>query len=77
MRLRLAALNRVLEIGCGIGTESVNFVRAGAELTVVELSKESLALTRQRFKVYGLQATFLHGNAEEMDRVLTSVLVRC
>jgi 2-polyprenyl-3-methyl-5-hydroxy-6-metoxy-1,4-benzoquinol methylase len=59
----------VLELGCGLGTESVNFARHGAELTVVELSQTSLDLARQRFEVYGLHADFHQANAEELDQV--------
>jgi SAM-dependent methyltransferase len=60
----------VLEIGCGIGTDSVNFARNGANLTIVELSSESLAITKRRLELEGLQANLLNGNAEELDQVL-------
>jgi len=61
---------RVLEIGCGLGTDAVNFARAGADVTVVELSDESLSLCRQRFAVYGLTGRFFKGNVEELSRVV-------
>src|SRR5258708_7679052 len=62
----------VLEIGCGIGTDSINFARHGAKLDIVELSPESLAITQKRFHIYGLQANFVNGDAEELERLLTS-----
>ena len=60
----------VLEIGCGIGTDSVNFARAGANLTIVELSDKSLDVCKSRFQIEGLQATFILGNSEELCSLL-------
>lgn len=59
---------RVLEVGCGIGTDTINFARAGASVTAVDLSGESLKLAKQRAKVYGLeeQISFYQANAEEL-----------
>jgi len=57
---------RVLEIGAGIGTMAINFARAGADYTGVELSDVSLDLTRRRFEVYGYAGRFYQGNAEEL-----------
>jgi SAM-dependent methyltransferase len=61
---------KVLEIGCGIGTDSINFARAGAEVTVIDLSDESLELCKKRFDVYGLKANFYRGDAEELSAVV-------
>ena len=63
---------RVLEIGCGIGTDTINFARHGALVTVVELSEKSLKIAKQRAEVYGLQdrIRFYCGNAEELSRFL-------
>jgi 2-polyprenyl-3-methyl-5-hydroxy-6-metoxy-1,4-benzoquinol methylase len=57
---------RVLEIGCGIGTDTINFARQGAEITVAELSDESIRVAEQRAAVFGLsdQISFHNGNAE-------------
>jgi ubiquinone/menaquinone biosynthesis C-methylase UbiE len=58
---------RVLEIGCGLGTDAVNFARAGAEYTGVDLSSVSLDLAKQRFAAFGLDGGFVHSNAEALE----------
>lgn len=58
---------KVLEIGCGIGTDSINFARAGAELSIVELSTESMKICQQRFGVYGLHADLHNINCEDLS----------
>lgn len=61
---------RVLEIGCGIGTDTVSFARHGASVTAVDLSQKSIEVAQSRTEVYGLQdqVEFFCGNAEELDR---------
>jgi len=63
---------RVLEIGCGIGTDTMNFARAGAMVTAVDLSAASLAVARQRAELFGLddRITFINGNAEDLGATL-------
>lgn len=60
---------KVLEIGCGIGTDTMNFARAGAQVTAVDLSSESLALAKKRAEVFGLQEqiSFYEANAERLS----------
>jgi 2-polyprenyl-3-methyl-5-hydroxy-6-metoxy-1,4-benzoquinol methylase len=64
---------RVLEVGCGIGTDSINFARAGARLTAVDLSSESLRIAAQRADVMGVadDIEFIQANAEELTSTLT------
>jgi 2-polyprenyl-3-methyl-5-hydroxy-6-metoxy-1,4-benzoquinol methylase len=58
----------VLEIGCGIGTDTLNFARSGARVTVAELSDESMRVAEQRADVFGVsdRVNFYNGNAEEL-----------
>jgi SAM-dependent methyltransferase len=60
---------KVLEIGCGIGTDTVNFARSGAQVSTVDLSEKSIELARTRASVFGLQdqIRFYPGNAEELS----------
>src|SRR5215210_5309465 len=63
---------RVLEVGCGIGTDSINFARGGAQLTAVELSSESLRIAAERAEVMGVadHIEFVQANAEELTETL-------
>jgi ubiquinone/menaquinone biosynthesis C-methylase UbiE len=54
----------VLELGMGIGTDAVNFVRAGADYSGLELSEESLKIARKRFEVFGLSGNLVSGDLE-------------
>jgi SAM-dependent methyltransferase len=58
---------KILEIGCGIGTDSVNFCKHGAKLTAVDLSTESLQIAKQRMEVYGYDAEIAYADAENLS----------
>jgi len=60
---------KVLEIGCGIGTDTISFARHGAKVTTVDLSEQSMELARKRAAVFGLsdEIRFCPGNAEQLS----------
>ena len=58
---------KVLEVGCGMATEGINFVRAGAQYTGTDLSKESIDLAFSRFVSYNVEGQLRTGNAEELS----------
>jgi ubiquinone/menaquinone biosynthesis C-methylase UbiE len=63
---------KVLEIGCGIGTDTINFARKGAHVTAIDISEKSLNIAKQRAKVFKLsnRISFYHGNCEELDQIV-------
>lgn len=61
---------RVLEVGCGMGTDAINFARAGANYSAIDLSEASLTLARKRFEVFGLKGNLQPHNAEKLSEVL-------
>jgi ubiquinone/menaquinone biosynthesis C-methylase UbiE len=58
---------RVLEIGCGLGTDGVQFAKAGAEYTGVDLTSAAVDLARRNFELRGLKGTFQTSDAERLD----------
>jgi SAM-dependent methyltransferase len=65
-RFAESAGQRVLEIGSGLGTDSIAFVRAGAQLTAVDLTEHSIGLVRRRFELEGLSADLRVADAENL-----------
>jgi SAM-dependent methyltransferase len=57
---------RVLEIGCGLGTDGVQFAKAGADYVGVDLTEAAVELARQNFSARGLRGEFLTVNAEQL-----------
>ncbi|MEK6333516.1 MAG: class I SAM-dependent methyltransferase [Acidobacteriota bacterium] len=58
---------RVLEIGCGLGTDGAQFAAAGADYTGIDLTEASIELARQKFEVAGLRGEFRVADAEALD----------
>jgi 2-polyprenyl-3-methyl-5-hydroxy-6-metoxy-1,4-benzoquinol methylase len=56
----------VLEIGCGVGTDTVRFARAGARITAVDLSETAVTLTAERLAEEQLEGTVREADAESL-----------
>ncbi len=57
---------RVLEIGCGLGTDLMRFARAGATTFAVDLTPRHLRLTQQRLRAEGYAARLVRSDAERL-----------
>lgn len=57
---------RVLEIGCGCGSEAECFARAGAHYTAVDLTNAAVSITQRRFQLAKLKGRFVQGDAENL-----------
>jgi SAM-dependent methyltransferase len=57
---------RLLEIGVGLGTDFLRFVRAGAVATGVDLTERAIGLVRRRLELEGLEAELQVADAEAL-----------
>jgi SAM-dependent methyltransferase len=58
---------KVLEIGCGLGTDGAQFAEAGADYTGVDLTEAAVDLARRRFELFDLPGKFQTADAENLD----------
>ena len=56
----------MLEVGVGLGTDFVCFVRAGAEATGIDLTEAAVAAVRDRLALEGLEAELRVADAEAL-----------
>lgn len=56
----------VLEAGCGIATDGINFARAGARYVGVDLTTSALELAERRFAMEGQVGRFVPGSVTEL-----------
>jgi len=72
---------KLLEVGCGMGTDLLQFARGGAICTGVDLTPRSIEISRRRFELYGMPGDFLLTDGERLPfpdesfDVVTSTLV--
>ena len=57
---------RLLEVGCGMGTDLLQFARGGAYCTGIDLTPRSIEITRHRFNVYGVAGNFMISDGEHL-----------
>ena len=57
---------KVLEVGCGAGTDLVRFARGGAVVTGVDIAASAIELARQNFAQQGLSADLREADGERL-----------
>jgi 2-polyprenyl-3-methyl-5-hydroxy-6-metoxy-1,4-benzoquinol methylase len=57
---------RVLEVGCGMGCMAMNWAQQGASISAVDLNPVSVAQTRRRFELFGLDGDIREADGEHL-----------
>jgi len=57
---------KLLEIGCGLGTDLFQFARQGARVVGLDLTVRGVSLARRRFRMEDVPGEFLTGDAENL-----------
>jgi SAM-dependent methyltransferase len=58
---------KLLEIGCGMGYDSLEFIRRGVRVTAVDLTPNAVAFAKRHFEVVGVKADEIKvGNALDL-----------
>jgi 2-polyprenyl-3-methyl-5-hydroxy-6-metoxy-1,4-benzoquinol methylase len=57
---------RLLEVGCGMGTDLLQFARGGAAVTGVDLTPRSIEISRKHLQLYGQQGDFAISDCEKL-----------
>lgn len=57
---------RLLEVGCGMGTDLLQFSRGGARCVGIDLTPRSIEITQHRFKLYGADGAFMISDGEHL-----------
>lgn len=60
---------RVIDIGCGTGTNVVTLARAGWRVTGVDFAPRAIQLARQKVNQAGVQAELFVGDATKLDGI--------
>jgi len=58
---------RLLEIGCGIGVDSIQLAKCGYDVTAVDLTESALEVARDYAKLRGVEIDFRRANAEQLE----------
>jgi ubiquinone/menaquinone biosynthesis C-methylase UbiE len=64
---------RVLEIGCGLGTDAAQFARSGAEYVGLDVTQPAARLTSAKLRAYGLPGDTMQADAERLPLRAESV----
>ena len=57
---------RLLEVGCGMGTDLLQFARGGACCTGIDLTPRSIEIARHRFRLYDADGAFMISDGENL-----------